>query len=675
MKSIVEYGIQIAEGLAHAHRRGIIHRDVKTENMMLTEEGAIKITDFGLAQFFGTSHLTKSGSVVGTTAYMSPEQLRSEEVDHRSDLFSLGIVMYEIATGHLPFRGEHDSAVSYSIVNEEPLPLTAPGVSVPPSLKKVIYRCLEKDRENRYQNAEEIAADLRTIQQEMSGYQPRRASYRRGSRRFWLTASGVLALALVGAYFFLPVKPSSADRRSIAVLPFKNLSAGADNEYFSDGVTEDVIGQLSKIRAVSVISRTSVMHYKESQASIRDIAGELHVTSVLEGSVRLEGTKVHIVARLVDARADNVLWMEEYHENLTQIFAIQGDVAKKIARALEAQLSPDERERVEKGTTENLEAYDLYLKGRYHWNRRLPHDLDQAVGYFRQALGKDARYARAFAGLADSYIILGDYNILPPREAYPKAKEAAQKALEMDAEVSEAHISLAYALMHYDRDWPGAEKEFLRAIELAPNSAQAHSWYAHYLSLMERPDDAVREIKQARAMDPLSAVICSDAGLTFYLLRKYDLAIDQLRAALEIDPAFVVANIPLGGAYIEKKMYKEAIGAFEQLSMASAVVTSRANPVPIAALAYVYGVSGRRDDALAYIELLQEKSRDEDVSPYWMAVAFAGVGDVDEEFEWLKKGCEERDGSIIFVRAHPVFDQLHADQRFSALVKSIGLEK
>lgn len=675
VKEIVGYGLQIGEGLAHAHRRGIIHRDVKTENMMFTDEGSLKITDFGLAKFFGTSNLTKSGSVVGTTSYMSPEQLRGEDLDHRSDLFSFGIVLYELATGHLPFRGEHDSAVSYSIVNEDPLPLTSPTATIPPSLKNLIYRCLEKDKEKRYQNAEEIVTDLRDIQMELSGFRAQGTLVGKLPRRSLIIGAAALMLMLLGVYLFIPVKMFSNATPSIAVLPFRNLSTEKENEYFSDGITEDVIDQLYKIGKLKVISRTSVMRYKDNQSSIHTIASDLNVTSVLEGSVRLEGKKVHIVARLVDASDDNVLWVEEYDEELTQIHAIQSDVAKQIARALKTQLSPDEQERIEKKTTGNFEAYDLYLRGRYSWNRRLPKDLEQGIQYFQAALGKDPEYARAYAGLADSYIILGVYNIHPPEETYPRALIAARKALQIDADLSEAHTSLAYALMHYNWDWPTVEKEFHRAIELAPNSAQAHIWYALYLSVKGKNDEAVTEIKEAHTLDPFSAVIRGDAGLTYYFSREYDLAIDQLRGALEMDPTFVVANIPLGGAYVQKKMYPEAISAFEQLSMASAFVTSKANAVPIASLAYVYGVSGRKEDAMTYIELLHEKSGEDYVAPYWMAVAYAGVGNIEEEFRWLEKAYQEKDGNLIFLRAHPIFDQLHGDPRFAALVKKIGLEK
>lgn len=672
---IVERGLETARGLAHAHRHGMIHRDVKTDNIMITEDGTTKITDFGLARFSGSSYQTRSDSVAGTVAYMSPEQVRGEGLDHRTDLFSLGIVLYELATGHLPFRGEHDTALSYSIVNEDPLPLTSFNPDVPPSLAIVIGRCLEKDRSKRYQNAAEIIEDLESVKSDISNGEsvPNRGGLRRYWRR-WIAVSLVVLIAIALAVL-VPWKGSSVKPHSIAVLPFKNLSAEKENEYFSDGITEDVIARLSKIATIQVISRTSVMHYKNSEMRLKDIGSELRVATVLEGSVRREGNKVRIVAQLIDANTDDHLWAETYDQDMTGIFGIQSDVAEKIANALEANISPGERHRLEKKATGNLVAYDLYLKGRYHWNKRLPADLDRSIEYFEQASEHDPTYASAYAGLADAYIILGDFDIRPPKETYPKAREAAMKALELDEDLPEAHTSLAYAIMHYEWDWSAAEKEFRRAIELAPNSAQAHSWYALYLSQMGRFESAVSESREALALDPFSAAIRSDAGLTFYFDRQYDTAIHQFQAALEMDPTFVVANIPLGGAYVQKQMYPEAIAAFQKVTVASAFVTSKAHPVPIAALAYVYGVSGRKEDALAMLDLLLEESNDEYVAPYWMSVAYVGIGNSDKALGWLEKAYEVRDGSFAYMNADPVFDKLRSDPRFTQLLKKARLEK
>jgi serine/threonine-protein kinase len=673
ISDVVDYGIQIAEGLGHAHRRQIVHRDIKSDNVMFTDEGRLKITDFGLAKLRGTVHLTRTGSTIGTLAYMAPEQLRAEDVDHRADLFSFGVVLYEMATSRLPFRGEHDAALTYSIANEDPVPIQSLRQSIPPALEQLIARCLQKDRSLRYQNADEIVANLRALQQEATGT-VKTVVVRKQSKLPWILAATLLVLGLIGAYFFMPGFYSSEQTaRTIAVLPFTNLSGNPEDEYFSDGITEEVIAQLAKIAKLRVISRTSIMHYKNTEKNLRDIGKELNATTILEGSVRREGREIRVTAQLIDASSDNHLWAETYNREFTQIFAIQQDLAERIAKSLEAKISSEERGRLALIPTENVEAYDLYLKGRYHWNKRLPRDLRKGIEYFEQALVKDPLYAKAYAGLADSYIILGDFSIQPPAETYPRAKVAALKALELDSELPEAHVSLAYATAHYDWDWPTVEREFVRAIALAPNSAQAHSWYALFLSVTGRSADALEESHRAQELDPFSAVIRIDAGLVSYFSRQYDTAMQQFLQALQLDPTFVMANIPLGGTYVQKKMYQEAIGAFQQLSMAASFVNSKAHPIPIAALAYVYGVSGRKEDAATMIELLEEKCKEEYVSPYWMSIAYLGAGHSTEALAWLEKAYKEKDGSMLFLNIDPVFDSIRSDERFMKLLKNMRL--
>jgi serine/threonine-protein kinase len=669
IRQVVEYGLQAAEGLAHAHRHGIIHRDVKTDNVMLTEEENVKITDFGLAKFAGGAQVTKPGKVVGTAAYMSPEQIRGEEIDHRSDLFSFGVMLYELVTGQLPFRGEHEAALAYSIVHETPHFLLSLRPDIPPMLENVILRCLEKEKEKRFQSAEDIVHDLQKTRQSLLGYAVTSlVASRKYSKFIWASAI-VTVLAFVVVYFFFSRETST---KSIAVLPFKNLSNEAGNDYFSEGITEDVIARLAKISNLKVISRTSVMFYKNSEKKLKEIGEELDVNTILEGSVRREGNQVRIVAQLIDAVSDEHIWAETYDEELTQIFSIQKDVAEKIAKALEATISSREKERLKKPPTEILEAYDAYLQGRFYWNKRLPKDVTKGIEYFQQALEKDSSYALAYTGLADAYIILGDFNILPPTETYPKAKAAALRALEIDPMLPEAHLSLAYSMMHYDWNWPGAEKEFKTTIQLMPNSAQAHSWYALFLAINGRFEEAIAESKRAQELDPQSAVIQTDGGMVFYFARKYELCIERLTAVLKMDPTFVLANIPLGGAYIQKKMYPEAMNAFSTLSMASAVVASKSHPIPIAGLAHVYAVSGRKDDALNLLELLDEKSKDEYVAPYWMSIIYVGLERNDEAFTWLEQAYQERDGSMMFLNVEPLFDPLRQDQRFTMLLKGMG---
>jgi len=482
----------------------------------------------------------------------------------------------------------------------------------------------------------------------------------------------VVLLILVGVafYFVSPIGTSSVDRASIAVLPFKNFNDGRQDDYFSDGITEDVIAHLSRIGKLKVISRNSVMPYKNSKKSVRDIGRELNVAALLDGSVRREGSQIRIVAQLINAYNAENIWAQTYDRELTQIFAIQSDVAQKIATALETQISPDEKERLEKRGTESLEAYDSYLKGRYHWNKRIPDELQKGIGYFDQTLDKDSSYALAYAGLADSYTLLGNFNVLAPNVAYPRAKAAATRALEIDNGLAEAHTSFAFATMYYDWDWSSAEREFKRAIELNPSYATARSWYAFFLTVMGRFQQASDVREEAQGLDPLSVVVSADVGLALYFERKYDQAIEQYLKTLEMDPLFVAAYIPLGAAYVQKSMHKEALEVFSKASMYSGGL-----PIPVAALGYAYAVSGRQEDAIMMLDLLRDRASQEYISPYWTSVIYTGLGDNDKAFEWLERAYEEKDGSMVFVKVEPAFDRLRSDPRFESLVKKMKFEQ
>ncbi len=469
LAQIVEYALQMGEGLAHARRHGTVHRDLKTDNMMLTEEGIVKITDFGLAKLRGGEHLTKSGSTMGTAGYMSPEQIRGEEIDYRSDIFSFGIILFEVTTGRLPFRGEHEAALSYSIVNENPISIDSLSTAVPSSLASVIACCLEKEKEKRFQGAEEIVAELRKVQPELSGTM---VVQRKRSPLPWIAAVALVAVALIALYLFLPPKTASVERKSIAVLPFKNLSEEKENEYFSDGITEDIITQISKIGDLKVISRTSVMQYKNKEKSLREIGKELGVATVLEGSVRRAGNQLRIVAQLIDASSDEHLWAETYDRELTQIFAIQSDVAQKIAAALKAKLSPAEKERIEKKPTENLTAYDYYLKGREYYYHYRKQDNENAIELFKRALELDPSYALACAGLGDAYgqrFIKFGFN-----DAWLDSSiVTSTRAISLNPSLAEGYKALGLAYMA-----KGGHRKSLeanrKAVELNPSYYPAH---------------------------------------------------------------------------------------------------------------------------------------------------------------------------------------------------------
>ena len=502
----------------------------------------------------------------------------------------------------------------------------------------------------------------------------RLSSALRSNKKLLYGSLAVAGAALIGVALLHLFTPLPANSNSIAVLPFKNLSGDKENEYFSDGFTGEVIGKLSKIAGLNVISQTSVMQYKgQEKQNLRDIASALNVGTVLEGSVQKAGDRVHIAVALIDAANDHHLWQETYDEEMTNIFFIQSEVAQRIAKTLEAKILPAEQERIEKKATDNLEAYDLYLRGRYYWSKRLPDSLKKGIEYFNGAIAKDPSYALAYAGLADSYTILGNFNLDPPERTYPKAKAAALKALSLDSSLAEAHASLGFAKMNYDWDWVGAERELKRAIAINPNYATARSWYALLLTVKGRFQEAALVGKKAMALGPRSPVVNTDVGLTLYFARRYDEAIAQLTKTLDIDPTFALAYVPLGGAYVQKKRYAEAIAAYEHFTMGLAYA-HLSHPIPIAALGHVYAVSGRTDDALNYLDLVGEMSATQYVAPYWMGVLNAGLARNEEALQWLERAFEGHDGSMVFLRVDPVFDGIRTDRRFMVLLNKMGLE-
>ncbi|MCI0528067.1 MAG: tetratricopeptide repeat protein [Nitrospira sp.] len=473
----------------------------------------------------------------------------------------------------------------------------------------------------------------------------------------------------------IPVQEAlSLNKNRIAVLPFVNMSADAENEYFVDGMTEEMISQLSKISSFRVIARTSIMKYKVEPGSprkdIAEIGRELKVGTILEGSVRKSADRVRITTQLIDVETQEHLWSQDYDHELKDVFAIQSDVAQKVAEALKVQLLAGEKQQIEKQGTENLEAYNLYLKGRHFWNnKRTEEGLKKAIAYFEQAIEKDPNYALAYAGLADSYHILAAWGYLPTKEAYPRAKAAVERALELDDMFAETHNSLALIKLSYDWDWLGAEREFKRAFSLNPSYATAHHWYGNYLLAMGRLDEAIAEAKQAQELDPFSLIINSHLGWTYYHARQYDQSIEQLRETLQIDSNFFIHWL-LGDAYVQKGMYEEAI-----VELQKAVDLTKGYPLPVADLGYAYAVSGKRDEALKMLDALKERSNQEYVPSIGFTWLYIGLGEKDPAFEWLQKAYEERFIGLIWLRVNPVYDFLRSDPRYTELLRKMGLEK
>ncbi len=655
LKKLCNIGSQVADALAAAHRAGIIHRDIKPENIMVRRDGYAKLLDFGLAKLSEAvsgegvaaaatfKPVTTPGTVVGTIHYLSPEQAAGRSVDHRTDLFSMGCVLYEMATGEVAFTGESFLEVLHKITSEQPRPVRVVDTSAPPELERIVEKCLAKDPNERYQHGDELAVDLRRLM-------------RTGD-------SGVRTDEKVSA------RPRRRGKSidSLAILPLTNASADPDAEYLSDGITESLINSLSQLPKLRVMERSTAFRYKGQQPDPQTVGRELKVGAVLMGRVVQRGEALIIQADLVDAVDGSQLWGEQYNRRLSDIFAVQEEIAKEISAKLMLRLTGEEKQRLTKRHTENTEAYQLYLKGRYYWNKRTEEALKKGIEYFQQAIAKDPGYALAYAGLSDSYSVLGYYNYLPPKEAYSRAKGAAAKALEIDDTLAEAHASLAN-LRHYDWNWSKAERELKRAIELNPNYATAHHWYGLHLEEMGQFDRAMAEMRRAQELDPLSLIIGTAMGGSFYFARQYDQAIEQLQKTLELDPNFSWAHYLAAWAYEQKGMYEEAVTALK-----NALTLRGGSPEILARLGHTYAKSGRRDEAMEILDELHDLSKQGHVSSYDVAVIHVGLGDLDQAFALLERAYVERSSRLVYLNVDPLFDCLRSDPRFADLVRRLGL--
>ena len=681
-KEVASLGVQIAEALEEAHEHGIVHRDLKPGNIVVTPKGRVKVLDFGLAKLLYpagaaavTASISESRAVAGTVPYMSPEQLQAEPADARSDIFSFGAVLYEMATGQRPFREEILSRLTDAILHQPPVAPRALNGRVSPELERITLKCLEKDPENRYQSAKEIGVDLRRLGSASATATSLRAAPVRRWRPRW-TAGVITALALsvffalyVGSRRRAPGPAQPATIQSLAVLPLENFSHDPEQDYFADGMTEELITDLAQIGALRVISRTSVMHYKNTSKTLPEIARELNVDAVVEGSIERSGDRVRIRVQLIQAPTDTHLWANSYERDLRDVLALQGDVAQAIANEIKIKLTPQENTQLSSAHSVNPEAHDMYLRGRYYWNKRTEDGLRKSLKYFQGAVEKDPHYALAFAGLADSYVVLGasQYSVLAPKEAMPRAREAATEALQLDSSLAESHATLGYLKAFYDRDSRGAEQEFRRAIELSPGYATAHQWYAIFLAETERFDEGIGEIQKAETLDPLSLIISSDAGGILKFSGRYDEAIEQLRKTLEMDPNFAAAHWTLGLCYEEKKMYPDAIAEFQK-----AIALSGGNLSWKANLAHTYAVAGRKDEAVQILNELKDESKHHFVPGRSFALIYVGLGDNKQALAWLEKANTEGDDVKTLLKMGRQFDPLRSDPGYQDLLRRIG---
>jgi serine/threonine-protein kinase len=660
-QSTLEIALQIASALDAAHRAGIVHRDIKPDNVMVRRDGIVKVLDFGIAKLTAadTSEFdqesetlvqvkTRVGMILGTVAYMSPEQARGTETDARTDIWSFGCVLYEMLTRQQPFRGETMTDVLANVINREPVSVRAHRQDTPTELERIITRTVRKNREERYQSATELVNDLKQLQ-----------------TRMLVDAE----LIRSGQEYVGQAQPAGS-LNAIAVLPFANISAEKENEYFSEGLTEEIIMNLSKLHSLKVVARGATMLYVKEGKSHRQAADDLGVQYLLEGSVRRQGKDLRITAQLIDAMHDVYLWAETYRGTIEDIFDIQERVAGEIVQALQLRLSSDEEQILKKRFTKNTEAYQLYLQGRFFWNKRSESGLQTAIKYFEAAIEKDPRYALAWAGIADSYSVLGEYGNIPRRELYPKAEAAVFKALEIDDRLAEVHTSYASLLMLSKWDWVNSEREFKLALELNPNYATAPHWYTQWLWSMGRLAEAIGMISLAAELDPVSQAILKDKGLAFYYDRQYDNAIEMAHKTLELDPSYAAAHRLLSLAYQGKEMFDEAIA--ENRNWGSLTGNKIETTV---SLAQIYAVAGQKDDAAKLVEVVNDDPNLIDQAYRGLALVHAALGENDSAFECLEKGYQRREESVLSLKVDPKVDPLRSDSRFSALLKRIGVEK
>jgi len=725
LREVLDIAAQVAAALDAAHQSGIVHRDIKPENIMLREaDGLIKVLDFGLAKLtekktaaVDTEGETRAqvntapGMVMGTAAYMSPEQARGKETDARSDIWGLGVIVYEMLTGRTPFAGETTTDTLAAILHREPAPISRLVADVPQEIERIINKTLKKDCDERFQTAKDLLIDLKAARQNLEfqnkfGVPPsgdikqteaqteilevnrtdEKTSPRGGTpnttssaehitgkvkkhRREFALASLVLLFAAIGLgyWFFSNRVADTRQIESIAVLPFVNESGNVDVEYLSDGMTETLISSLSQIPKLNVKARSSVFRYKGKETNAQTIGKELNVQAILNGRVVQRGQDLILYVELVDAQTENSLWKQTYNKTMTNLVALQSDIARDVADKLRVKLSGADEQKLAKNYTANAEAYQLYLKGRYHLLKLQPSETQKAISFYQQAIAIDPNYALAYVGLASAYRSLAVAGEMPATEFFPKAKAAATKAIEIDDTLAEAYAALGYVIFRYDWNWNEAENKCERALELDPNSAEAHETYAHLLSSTARHAEALAEIKRARELDPLNLRIGVVEAQFLIYAGQADEALFRSQKIFELDPDFSFAHSFASSAYIEKGMYPEAIAEARK-----GRVLSGGRSHAIAFEGYALAKTGKQAEARAVLDELLKLSTERYVPPYPVALVYNGLGERDKTLEWLEKGYQHRDARMMFLKVEPKWNNLRDDPRFQELLRKLG---
>ncbi len=723
LHSVLKIGIQVAEAISAAHRAGIIHRDIKPENIMIREDGYVKVLDFGLAKLFESetrdlgkgdpeadtlikaakngAHLTSPGMIMGTLNYMSPEQALGKQVDARADIFSFGVVLYEMVSGRLPFEGETPLETRDEVLHKEPKPIEKKGV--PRHLVTIIERALRKDPNERYQDINAMLDELHALQEDLEfqvkqhrSLQPdpnesetkeirvttaenlRKASASGGFKSsisikksnlrntvVALISVFLLGAAAIGYWYFVGGGSNRID--SIAVMPFANESGDRDVEYLSDGMTETLINSLSRLPDLNVKARSAVFRYKGKETNPKTIARELNVQAILNGRIVQRGDHLTLSLELINVQTENVLWGHKYERLSSELVLLQTEIARDVTGVLKSKLSGADELEITKTYTADPDAYRLYLKGRFQWNKRTGDGLKQAAGHFKQALEKDPGFALAYSGLAETYVLFADYNAATPQESFPKAKAAALRALELDPSLAEPHAVLGIYLGQFEWDQDAAEKELRRAVELKPDSPTAHQFLGYHLATTKRFDEALVELRKAEQLDPLSLIIRTNIGDTLLYARRYDEAIAQYNSILAFDPNFLYARINLGWALNSKGMYKEAIPEFRK------AMEIYYEPLIKGYLAAALAKSGRKSEAIKLREELNAESSRMYVPGFALALAHLGFDEKDEALKWLEKDVAGRTPYAKYFAVVPEFDVLRSDPRFKAMLKRVDL--